>query len=152
MTDTMKAVVLEAPGGPDNLVYKDVPLPELLDPHHVLVKVKACGVAYRDIIERRGGHPLLQTPIIQGHEFSGEPEQFEWRRQHTVAFDFWQPPDADTRRGTVLESAVKHFAGGRSPGQLLEARAVRQGFPQFRRDVRRRDDDDVVQLVQCGPR
>lgn len=72
MNDTMKAVVLEEAGGPENLVYKDVPLPELLDPHHVLVRVKACGVAYRDIIERRGGHPLLQTPIIQGHEFSGE--------------------------------------------------------------------------------
>jgi NADPH:quinone reductase-like Zn-dependent oxidoreductase len=72
MTETMKAVVLQAAGGPEQLSYEDVAKPELVDPHHVLVKVKACGVAYRDIIERRGGHPLLQTPIIQGHEFSGE--------------------------------------------------------------------------------
>jgi len=68
----MKAVVLEQPGEAEQLVYKDVPKPQLEDPHHVLVQIKACGVAYRDIIERRGGHPLLQTPIIQGHEFSGE--------------------------------------------------------------------------------
>lgn len=72
MSAQMKAVVLEQAGGPENLVYRDFDLPELTDPHHVLVKIKACGVAYRDIIERRGGHPLLQTPIIQGHEFAGE--------------------------------------------------------------------------------
>ncbi len=72
MSEHMKAVVLEQAGGPEYLVYKDYPMPELVDPHHVLVKIKACGVAYRDIIERRGGHPLLQTPIIQGHEFAGE--------------------------------------------------------------------------------
>jgi acryloyl-coenzyme A reductase len=68
----MKAVVLREPGGPENLVYTDVPMPTLTDPHHVLIKIRACGVAYRDLIERRGGHPLLKTPIIQGHEFSGE--------------------------------------------------------------------------------
>jgi acryloyl-coenzyme A reductase len=68
----MKAVVLEQTGGPENLAYQDFPTPEITDPHHVLIKIKACGVAYRDIIERRGGHPLLQTPIIQGHEFAGE--------------------------------------------------------------------------------
>lgn len=72
MTALMKAVVLEQAGEADNLVYRDVPLPVVSDPHHVLVKIKACGVAYRDIIDRRGGHPLLQTPIIQGHEFAGE--------------------------------------------------------------------------------
>jgi len=72
MKNTMKAVVLESTGGAENFLYKDAPLPELKDPQHVLVRVQACGVAYRDIIERRGGHPLLRTPIIQGHEFSGE--------------------------------------------------------------------------------
>ena len=43
MTALMKAVVLEQTGGPDNLVYRDVPLPVITDPHHVLVKIKACG-------------------------------------------------------------------------------------------------------------
>lgn len=68
----MKAVVLESTGKAENLIYKDVPTPELVDSQSVLIKIKACGVAYRDIIERQGGHPLLKTPIIQGHEFSGE--------------------------------------------------------------------------------
>ena len=71
-TEAMKAVVLEQTGSAENLVYQDTARPLITDPNHVLIRVKACGVAYRDIIERRGGHPFLQTPIIQGHEFSGE--------------------------------------------------------------------------------
>lgn len=74
-TNLMKAVVLQATGGPEHLVCLDVPVPELSHPQHVLVRVRACGVAYRDIIERRGGHPLMRPPIIQGHEFSGEVVQ-----------------------------------------------------------------------------
>lgn len=71
MHTMMKAAVLEATGGPENIRYREIEKPDPL-PGHVLVAVKACGVAYRDIIERRGGHPLLRTPIIQGHEFTGE--------------------------------------------------------------------------------
>ena len=69
--ETMKAVVLEEAGEADKLQFKDVPRPQP-GPDQVLVKVKACGVAYRDIIERRGGHPFMQLPIIQGHEFTGD--------------------------------------------------------------------------------
>ena len=29
-------------------------------------------VRHRDVIERRGGHPFLATPIVQGHELAGE--------------------------------------------------------------------------------
>ena len=71
MSEMMKAVVLQQLGGAEHLVYQDVPRPELT-PGHVLVKVGACGVGYRDIIERRGDMPLMRPPIIQGHEFSGE--------------------------------------------------------------------------------
>jgi len=62
---------LTATGPADNIEYRDVETPEVT-PGHVLVKVHACGVGYRDIIERRGDHPFMQTPMIQGHEFAGE--------------------------------------------------------------------------------
>lgn len=68
---TMKAVVLGESGDATNLHFTDVPRP-IPAPGQVLVKIKACGVAHRDIIERRGGHPFMHFPIIQGHEFSGE--------------------------------------------------------------------------------
>lgn len=84
----MMAVVLHETGGPDNLCYGEVERPQL-QPGHVLVKVHACGVAYRDTIERRGAHPFLQVPIIQGHEFAGEvvavaPDVQRWKQGDRV--------------------------------------------------------------------
>ena len=67
----MRAVVLEATGDASGLRYQEVPTPSAT-PGHVVVKVGACAVAQRDIIERRGGHPFMQPPLIQGHEFAGE--------------------------------------------------------------------------------
>jgi D-arabinose 1-dehydrogenase-like Zn-dependent alcohol dehydrogenase len=71
MVATMQAVVLEETGPAANLRWQTVARPQAT-PNHVLVKVRACAIAHRDIIERRGDHPLLKTPIIQGHEFAGD--------------------------------------------------------------------------------
>lgn len=70
-SETMKAVVLSENGDADKLLYQDVVRPQP-DSEQVVVEIKACGVAYRDIIERRGGNPFMILPIIQGHEFCGE--------------------------------------------------------------------------------
>ncbi|MBI4208327.1 MAG: alcohol dehydrogenase catalytic domain-containing protein [Deltaproteobacteria bacterium] len=67
----MKAVVLEKCGGPEELHYQDWEL-KRLEPDEVLVRVRACGVCYRDILDRSGKFPMIQLPIIPGHEFSGE--------------------------------------------------------------------------------
>jgi D-arabinose 1-dehydrogenase-like Zn-dependent alcohol dehydrogenase len=67
----MKAVITKQTGDASGLVYEDAPRP-VAGPHHVLVRVRACAVAFRDVIERRGGNPILRPPIIQGHEFAGE--------------------------------------------------------------------------------
>ncbi len=67
----MKAVVLTRVGGPENFEVQTLDQPKA-GPGHVIVKVHACGVAHRDLIERSGGHPFMQTPIVQGHEFAGE--------------------------------------------------------------------------------
>ncbi|CAB1369630.1 quinone oxidoreductase family protein [Denitratisoma oestradiolicum] len=67
----MKAVVLQQVGDPSRLVYQEVPTPTVT-PGHVLVRVHACGVGYRDVIDRRGDVPMIRTPIIPGHEFAGE--------------------------------------------------------------------------------
>ncbi len=67
----MRAVVLNKVGNTERLELKEIETP-VATPGHVLVKVHACGVGYRDVIERRGGHPAIQTPIVQGHEFAGE--------------------------------------------------------------------------------
>ncbi|MCP4578294.1 MAG: alcohol dehydrogenase catalytic domain-containing protein, partial [Deltaproteobacteria bacterium] len=67
----MKAVVLREPGPADNLEVQEIETPKAT-PGHVVVKVHACAVGYRDIIDRRGGQGFILTPIVLGHEFAGE--------------------------------------------------------------------------------
>lgn len=71
---TMRAVVLRAFGGPEQLRLEQVPAPdpEALAPAEVLIKTRACGVCYHDIINRRGNLPRTSVPSILGHEIAGE--------------------------------------------------------------------------------
>ncbi|MFO0567494.1 MAG: alcohol dehydrogenase catalytic domain-containing protein [Polyangiaceae bacterium] len=67
----MRAVVLDRPGSASELVLREVPDPEIGE-SDVLVRVRACGVCGRDLIDRRGGFPAMKLPTILGHEFAGE--------------------------------------------------------------------------------
>jgi acryloyl-coenzyme A reductase len=67
----MKAAVLNAAGGPDAFVIADIPMPEC-GPGDVLVQVKACGVSFRDVVERNGTYRRdVSFPLVQGLEISG---------------------------------------------------------------------------------
>jgi len=37
----------------------------------VLVRVEACAVCYRDILDRKGAYPFVSLPVTSGHEFAG---------------------------------------------------------------------------------
>jgi acryloyl-coenzyme A reductase len=67
----MQAVVLRAFGSADNLHAESVrdPLP---GPGEVLLRVRACGVCFHDVINRRGNLPRTRVPAILGHEVAGE--------------------------------------------------------------------------------
>jgi D-arabinose 1-dehydrogenase-like Zn-dependent alcohol dehydrogenase len=67
----MRAVVLHETGPADNLRWEERADPELA-PGHALVRVRAAGVCYRDVIDRQGGFPFMKLPVIPGHEFAGE--------------------------------------------------------------------------------
>lgn len=67
----MRAVVLHEPGGPDKLSIANVPDPSP-ETEEVLVRVRASAVCGRDLIDRRGGFPMMKLPTILGHEFAGE--------------------------------------------------------------------------------
>ena len=57
--------------GEGNLVEnKDAPIPNV-EEGEVLLKVEACGICYRDIIDREGGNSFVSTPITLGHEIAG---------------------------------------------------------------------------------
>ncbi|MEM7356545.1 MAG: zinc-binding dehydrogenase [Acidobacteriota bacterium] len=67
----MQAVVLRAFGSPENLRHETVADPSP-GPGEVLMRVRACGVCYHDVINRRGNLPRTHVPAILGHEAAGE--------------------------------------------------------------------------------
>ncbi len=40
----------------------------------VVVRVAACGVCHRDLIDRDGGYPFMRRPVVTGHEVAGTVE------------------------------------------------------------------------------
>lgn len=68
----MKAIRFHATGGPDVLVYEDIPDPAP-GPGEVLIKVEAIGVNFADVMRRRGDdYPEPSpTPFILGAEVAG---------------------------------------------------------------------------------
>ncbi|WP_251573859.1 zinc-binding alcohol dehydrogenase family protein [Limosilactobacillus agrestimuris] len=67
----MKAVVIKKGGGPEQLVYQDVPTPKV-KPGWSLVKVKGFGINHSEIFTRKGLSPTVKFPRILGIECVGE--------------------------------------------------------------------------------
>jgi len=67
----MRAIVLHATGGPEQLQAGEVEEPTAGE-GEVVVRVHAEGVCGRDLIDRRGGFRGLTLPVVLGHEFAGE--------------------------------------------------------------------------------
>ena len=70
----MKAVVVYKPGGPEQLVYTDVPRPALRAGWS-LVRVRAFGVNHSEIFTRQGLSPSVSFPRILGIECVGTVEE-----------------------------------------------------------------------------
>lgn len=72
----MKAIVLEKFGPAENLLYKEIPKPEI-KAHEVLIKVKAISINPVDVKVRSRQAPLAEAlikydPLILGWDLSGE--------------------------------------------------------------------------------
>jgi len=71
---TMKAVIFQEFGGPEKLVYTDVPIPQVGD-DEALVRVKACSINHLDIWIRQGIPAYkLKLPHISGCDIAGTVE------------------------------------------------------------------------------
>lgn len=66
---THHAVVVDRPGGPEQLRWQDHPVPTLGD-RDVLVRTHAAGLNFLETYQRSGVYPM-QTPFIPGSEGSG---------------------------------------------------------------------------------
>jgi len=65
----MRALVLDAKNAPFRLEQRE---PPRLEPSTVLLRVRACGVCHRDLIDRRGLYPFSIFPRVIGHEIAGD--------------------------------------------------------------------------------
>lgn len=67
----MKAVMLAQFGGPEALVWDDVPAPRA-GPGEIVLRVHAAALNYADLLQRRGTYGIEQSlPRIIGYECSG---------------------------------------------------------------------------------
>lgn len=64
----MRAVQVSRPGGPLEIVERDIPDP---GPGYVRIKVQACGVCHSDTVTKDGLFPGIQYPRVPGHEVIG---------------------------------------------------------------------------------
>lgn len=64
----MRAVQVTKPGGPLELVERDVPEPGA---GAVRVKVQACGICHSDALTKEGHWPGIKYPRVPGHEVAG---------------------------------------------------------------------------------
>ena len=67
----MQAIVLNGYGGTEQLVARLVPDP-VPSEGEVLVRLRACGVCYHDVMARQGHFPRTALPGVIGHEMAGE--------------------------------------------------------------------------------
>lgn len=64
----MRAMQIAKPGGPIELVEREIPLPQ---PGWVRIKVQACGICHSDSLVKEGHWPGLKYPRVPGHEVVG---------------------------------------------------------------------------------
>jgi len=108
----MKAMVIKAQGGLENLVYDEWPdpVPRAKD---VIVRVRACGLNHLDIFVRKGmpGFPV-PMPFISGGDIAGEisalgSEVTDWKIGDRVVV---QPVTADGMMGEEVPGGMAELA------------------------------------------
>ena len=67
----MRALFIMRSGGPEVLLVRETPSP-IPGPGEILVRVRASGVGFAEVLARQGGYPLAPTPpCIMGYDAAG---------------------------------------------------------------------------------
>jgi D-arabinose 1-dehydrogenase-like Zn-dependent alcohol dehydrogenase len=64
----MRSVQVSKPGGPFEIVERDIPEPA---PMQVRIKIQACGICHSDSFTKEGLFPGIRYPRVPGHEIAG---------------------------------------------------------------------------------
>ena len=69
----MRAVIQDGIGAPEILQVRSVPQPGQPTGDQVLIRLRAAGVCYHDLLVREGTYrQLVQFPLVPGHEMAGD--------------------------------------------------------------------------------
>jgi D-arabinose 1-dehydrogenase-like Zn-dependent alcohol dehydrogenase len=130
----MKVAQVSKPGGPFELVEREIPQP---GPGQVRIKVQACGICHSDVLTKEGGFPGLTYPRVPGHEISGHIDAVgagvkQWKPGQHVGVGWHGGNDFtcdNCRRGKfILCENFKvtgiHFDGGYGEYVVVPAEAV----------------------------
>jgi NADPH:quinone reductase-like Zn-dependent oxidoreductase len=113
---TMKAVVIHEPGGPEVLKIENLPVP-VPEPGQVLIRVKAFGINRSEMFTRQGHSPGVKFPRVLGIEAAGIVEE---------------APGGEFRKGDVVATAMggmgRDFDGGYAEYTCVPAHHV-QAIP-----------------------
>ncbi len=125
----MKAVLLQAPGGSDNLKFREAPDPELTDPECIRIRLRAAGINPIDFKMRKAGTFFPESlPAILGCDGAGVVEAVGKRVTRFKVGDevcFFNGGIGGPDQGNYAEYTVIHqdFAS-RKPGNLSMAEAA----------------------------
>jgi 2-desacetyl-2-hydroxyethyl bacteriochlorophyllide A dehydrogenase len=124
----MKAIVLRAPG---QAALEQVPDPQSLGDHDVLVQVRRIGLCGSDLNSYRGRNPLVTYPRILGHEIAAtvvdpNPNHPEWQPGTAVTVSPYTSCGqcASCQRGRPNACQFNHTFGVQRDGALAEFIAV----------------------------
>jgi len=109
----MKTIQIASPGGPFQLVDREIPKPK---PDWVRIRVEACGVCHSDSLLKEGQWPGVQYPRVPGHEIAGVIDELgsnvtTWKKGQRVGVGWYGGHDGTCiacRRGELVNC---HNAG-----------------------------------------
>lgn len=148
----MRAIVVDAYGGPEVLTYKEVPDPAP-GPGQALVQVAAAGVNFIDIYHREGRYPL-PLPMIPGSEGVGTVRRIGPGVSKVAVGDLiaWPlVPGSYAELAVIPESKAVHVPDGIEPE--IAAAAMVQGLTAHyltRSTYALRPGDDVLVHAAAG--
>jgi NADPH2:quinone reductase len=109
----MKAIVIEQTGGPEQLVLKDMPDPDVSE-GQTLLHVRAAGVNFLDLLVRQGNYAQApELPTIPGAEAAGETEDGRRVMTLTTGGGYAEQVAVDSERLIPLPDGAS-FAEGAS--------------------------------------
>jgi D-arabinose 1-dehydrogenase-like Zn-dependent alcohol dehydrogenase len=113
---SMRAMVVNEPGGEFELERREVPEPGFGE---ALIRVHACGVCHSDTFAKEGGYPGVSHPLVPGHEIAGKIEALGdhvegWKVGQRVGVGWFGGNCADCewcRRGSLINCENMEIPG-----------------------------------------